>query len=176
MADVILTRGLPASGKSTWAKAQLDAHPGQYKRVNKDDLRAILDNGRWSKQNEKLVLRVRDDIIRASLGRGCHVIVDDTNLSPRHERRIRQLVSGINREQGTVHNVWIRDFTDIALETCIERDAERDQPVGEKVIRGMYRQFLAPVAEPAHEVEVAEARSGNEQEAHRSGAATEVEQ
>ena len=40
---VILTVGLPASGKSTWAKEQVSQNPGQYKRVNKDDLRAMLD-------------------------------------------------------------------------------------------------------------------------------------
>ena len=148
MAEVILTRGLPASGKSTWAKAQLDAHPGRCKRVNKDDLQAMLDNGRWNKQNEKLVLQVRDNIIRASLERGCHVIMDDTNLSPRHERRIRQLVAEFNKEHGESHEVCIRDFTDVPLETCIERDAKRDRPVGEKVIRGMYRQFLKLAAEP----------------------------
>ena len=158
MADVILTRGLPASGKSTWAKMQVDAHPGQYKRVNKDDLRAMLDNGQWSKQNEKMVLEVRDFIIRASLRRGCHVIVDDTNLSSRHERHIRQLVSVINSEQGTFHTVVVKDFTDVPLETSIERDANRINPVGEKVIRGMYKQFLKPgtASPPETEAGVAE--------------------
>ena len=45
MKKVILTRGLPGSGKSTWAKQMLDEKPGHYKRINKDDLRAMLDNG-----------------------------------------------------------------------------------------------------------------------------------
>ncbi len=149
MAEVILTRGLPASGKSTWARAQVDADPGQYKRVNKDDLRAMLDNGHWSKRNETMILALRDEVIRRSLARNCHVIVDDTNLSLRHERHIRQLVAGINQEHRTEHRVWIKDFTDVALETCIERDSRRPNPVGEKVIRGMYRQLLKPPAEPA---------------------------
>ena len=48
---LIMTKGLPASGKSTWAKQYLDDNPGT-KRVNKDDLRAMLDNGKWSKRNE----------------------------------------------------------------------------------------------------------------------------
>jgi len=111
------------------------------------------DNGRWSEHNEKLVVQVRNDITRASLRRGCPVIVDDTNLLPRHGRRICQVISGINTEQGIRPSVSIRDFTAVPLEPCIERDAKRDQPAGEKVIRAMYRQFLALVAEPAYEVQ-----------------------
>ncbi len=60
----------------------------------------------------------------------------DTNLSPQHERRIRQLVSGIDKEQRTGRGGGIRGFTDVPLETRIKRDARRTNPVGEKVTRG----------------------------------------
>lgn len=151
MANVILTKGLPGSGKSTWAKAQVDANPGQYKRVNKDDLRAMLDNGRWSKQNERMVLHMRDTIIRASLERNSHVIIDDTNLAPTHETHIRRMVSEINEQGGKRHRVTIKDFTDVPLETCIERDLKRAHSVGEKVIRDMYMEYLKPPPAPAPE-------------------------
>jgi len=45
MKKVILTKGLPSSGKSTWAKALVDESPNSYKRINNDDLRKMLDNG-----------------------------------------------------------------------------------------------------------------------------------
>lgn len=149
MAEVIMTKGLPGSGKSTWARSQVDANPGQYKRVNKDDLRAMLDNGQWSKKNERFILHVRDTTIRAALERNYDVIVDDTNLSPKHEAHIRRMVDEINAETGSQHRVAIKDFTDVPLETCIARDAMRTDPVGEHVIRGMYNQFLKPPTEPA---------------------------
>ena len=38
MKKVIITKGLPGSGKSTWAKKLIDKNPNQYKRINKDDL------------------------------------------------------------------------------------------------------------------------------------------
>lgn len=148
MADVIMTKGLPASGKSTWARSQVDANPGQYKRVNKDDLRAMLDNSQWSKKNERFVLHVRDTVIRAALERNYNVIVDDTNLAPKHETHIRRMVEAINAETGSHHQVVIKDFTDVPLETCVSRDAARTDPVGERVIRGMYNQFLKPPTEP----------------------------
>lgn len=138
---VILTKGLPASGKSTWARQQLVEHPGQYKRISKDDLRAMLDGGKWSKGNEKFVLAARDRLILEALAAGFSLIVDDTNLHPRHETRIRALVQGLA-------TVELQDFTDVPLETCLERDRQRPNYVGEQVIRSMHRQFLAPTPTP----------------------------
>jgi predicted kinase len=133
---VILTKGLPASGKTTWARRVLAKSPGGYKRVNKDELRLMLDGGTWSPANERFVEAARDQLIVAALDAGKHVIVDDTNLDPRHEAHIRGLVEG--RAE-----VVVEEF-DVPLTECIRRDAARTQPVGERVIRQMYRDFLAP--------------------------------
>ena len=141
MKKVILTKGLPGSGKSFWAKALLLEKPGQYKRVCKDDLRAMLDTGKWSKHNEQFVLKVRDSLILAALQDGYHVIVDDTNLHAKHLRHITELVLGLAA-------VEIKDFTGVPLETCIERDLRRFDSVGEKVIRSMYNQFLRASIQP----------------------------
>jgi predicted kinase len=133
---VVIVKGLPASGKSTWAKQIIDEHPGMYKRVSKDDLRSMLDNSRWSKGNEKFILKARNALILLGLEEGHHVIVDDTNLLGKHEQVIRDLVKGLAV-------VEIKDFTTVPLETCIERDKHRQNYVGEQVIRKMHRDFLA---------------------------------
>ena len=91
-------RGLPGSGKSTYAKQLVTESPNMYKRINRDDLRAMFDNGYWSKGNEKFVKQVRDILIIKGLEEGKHVIVDDTNLSTTNETRIRQLVQQFNKE------------------------------------------------------------------------------
>jgi predicted kinase len=132
---VILTKGLPGSGKTTWAMRVLAESPGAYKRVNKDELRVMLDGGKWSAGNERFVEAVRDQIILAALAAGVHVIVDDTNLDPRHETHIRRLVEG--RAE-----VIVEEF-DVPLDECLRRDASRPAPVGERVIRQMYRDYLA---------------------------------
>lgn len=137
MKKVILTKGLPGSGKSTWAKKLIDKYPNQYKRINKDDLRAMFDNSRHSQEAEKFIVKVRDRLILMALAEGKHVIVDDTNLAPIHEITIRELVKG-------QAEVFIQDFTDIELEVCIKRDLKRTASVGEKVIRQMWSQYLAP--------------------------------
>lgn len=140
MLKVILTKGLPASGKTTWAKEQLKLHPNAYKRVNKDDLRAMLDDSKYSSDAEKFILKVRDLIISEALANGKHVIVDDTNLAPKHTARIKQLIHGKAELQ-----IW--DFTSVTVEECIKRDLKRCNSVGEKVIKDMYKQFLKPPVE-----------------------------
>lgn len=143
MLEVILTRGLPGSGKSTWAKQMVADNPGRYRRVNKDELRSMLGITKHSKTNESFVLKIRDEVIVKALDEGMHVIVDDTNLSPKHQARISQLVKG-------KAVVRIENF-DVSLEECIKRDLQRTNSVGERVIRQMWRQFYAPtLAKPAY--------------------------
>lgn len=136
MLTVYLLKGLPASGKSTWARQKLCANPGACKRVNKDDLRQMLDDGKWSKHNEKFVLAVRDAIILEALESGKHVIVDDTNLHPKHEVRLRELIKGKARLEVVDH------FLEVGREECVARDLKRDRSVGRDVIEQMHRQFL----------------------------------
>jgi len=147
MKTIYILKGLPASGKSTWARDKLNESPGTYKRVNKDDLRAMLDDSHWSRHNEKFVLRLRDHIITEALRDGKHVIVDDTNLHPKHEARIEQIAHEYRKEAGEEIAVEVIAFnTDV--EECIRRDLLRPRSVGEKVIRSMHGQFLAKPLEP----------------------------
>lgn len=133
--EVIITRGLPASGKSFWARQQQELYPGKYKVVCKDDLRSMMDDGRYTSKNESFIIKVRNDLILKFLDAGYSVIVSDTNLNPSHELDIRKLVD--DKVQ-----VKIQDFTNVPLEVCIERDLKRMASVGESVIRSMYMKFL----------------------------------
>jgi predicted kinase len=138
MAVLIMTKGLPASGKSTWAKEQVIKSGGRTKRVNKDDLRDMIDAGTWNKLNEKNILKIRDILVSHYLFNGNDVIVDDTNLAPKHEETLRKLA------EANSATFEIKSFTDVPLKTCIERDLKRDKSVGERVIQSMYNSFLKP--------------------------------
>ncbi|MER7463610.1 AAA family ATPase [Streptomyces sp. NPDC097981] len=124
--------GLPASGKTTAARALQAEAAGRMRRVNLDDLRAMLDlpdpeRGR-SFRHEQTVLAVQDAAVRAAVDDGFDVVVDNTHLTSRIPKRIKAAVAG--RATFVVH-----DFTDVPLEECLRRDAARERPVGEEVIR-----------------------------------------
>lgn len=127
--QLIMCKGLPASGKTTWAKKQVG-----FKRVNKDDLRAMLDNSVHTKGNEKFVLLLRDMIIQKSLSEGISIIIDDTNLAPYHETRLRELAAQYKAE-------FIEMLFDTPADECVKRDARRANPVGPQVILGMANQY-----------------------------------
>jgi predicted kinase len=138
---IYFLRGLPGSGKSTWAKQYQAEHPDVV-RVNKDDLRSMLHNGKHSKSREHFVLTVRDFIIDTALSEGHDVICDDTNFHPRHLARLKEIAG----KHGAI--VEVKDFTHVPLEECIARDLVRPNSVGERVIREMYRQYIEPTSPP----------------------------
>lgn len=134
MATLTITRGLPASGKTTWAKAQ-----SHLVRVNRDDLRRMLHGGARSGRAEVEVTLAQRAAVEALLRGGTDVVCDDTNL---RSRVVRELAEVALRAGAA----WqVRDFTDVPVDECIRRDALRsgDTHVGEDAIRGMHRRYLA---------------------------------
>jgi predicted kinase len=139
VSKIILLKGLPASGKSTYAKELVNR--GGWKRVNKDDLRSMLDDSKWSKGNEKMVLRVRNAIIEEALtGLNNSVVVDDTNFAPSHEFTMRDIADRFKIP-------FEIKFFDVSPEECIKRDLKRPNSVGSDVIWQMYNQYLKPAPE-----------------------------
>lgn len=134
MTKLIITRGLPGSGKTTWARQQ----PAW--RVNRDDLRAMLvpEWPHGAPDYEDMLTRVQRAAVRALLANRLDVVVDDTNLC---QERVNTLMAIAVDCHAFVEVV---DFTDVPLEVCLERDAARPNPVGEQVIRGMWAKYLAP--------------------------------
>ncbi len=139
MRKLIMCKGLPGSGKSTWAKEQVCHTDAKVLRVNKDDLRRMMHGGKWSRGNEKVVIGARNAYVGFALGNGLSVIVDDTNLAPSHEKDLRTLASKFT---DTVFE--IKDFTHVSLEQCIQQDLRRNESVGKDVIMKMYNEYLKP--------------------------------
>ena len=139
MKKLILTQGIPASGKTTWAKEQIRKYPGRYKRVNRDSLRLMLDAIQFNAKREKFITKIQRATILAALEEGFHVICDDTNLNPKTIRSLTELVKGLA-------TVEFKSFLDTPLQECICRDLKRERSVGEKVIRDFHKRYF-PEAE-----------------------------
>lgn len=146
MKKVILYQGLPGSGKSTYAKQLQNESPGSYKRVNKDDLRKMLDDGRYSKTNENFVKTLRNYIIIEALREGKSVLVDDTHLPLEpHYSQIKQAI----REAGFDCPVEVDDsFLSVPYSQCVKQDLERPNSVGEAVIKKIYNRHLKQEVPP----------------------------
>ena len=146
---VLVLQGLPASGKSTFARGLVASDPDNWVRVNKDDIRERLLPGGWSKQRERdVVLPERDRMVANALVDGKNVIVDDTNFEQKHIKRMYELARPFDAR------VQVKEFP-IDVEEAVARDAKRRSPVGEAVIRDMARRFFGAVwdLEPYREQE-----------------------
>jgi predicted kinase len=135
MRTIFLLCGLPACGKSTFAKELLKKEPGRWKRVNRDDLRAMMDDNSWSKTNEAFVVSVQNKIVRDALAEGFDVILDNTHLVPATVNKIHKLAESV----GDV-KVIKRAFN-VSVEECLKRNALRIgyAKVPDKVINDMAR-------------------------------------
>lgn len=131
---LLALKGLPGSGKTTYAKTLVNKG---WVRVNKDDLRAMLHDSSFSKPNEEFVLKTRNDIIVRALTAGQNVVVDDTNLDPKHTDTFRNLAIVFEAD-------YEEKFFDVDVRECLRRNALREKPVPQRVIYQMYDRYLKP--------------------------------
>lgn len=135
MSKLIITRGIPASGKSTWAKQWVLEDPEHRVRINQDDIRLMLGKY-WIPSREKLVQEIQFDAIVESLCRKFDVVIDNTNLDKKVLEKFDRLIKTFED-----YEIEYKDFFNTPLSVCIERDKTRDVQVTEKVIRNFYNNY-----------------------------------
>lgn len=138
----ILTKGLQGSGKSTWAKKEVAKDPHNNIRICRDDFRHMLNGYVFDSNIENIITKYRNDMIFYFLDKGYSVIVDETGLNPKTQKDLELIGRQLNIP------LKIQDFTDVTLETCIERDSKRENPVGKKVITEFYYKYIYKRKEP----------------------------
>ncbi|PVZ14153.1 AAA family ATPase [Actinomycetospora cinnamomea] len=144
MPTLHLTRGLPASGKSTWARALVASRrPGSILRVNRDDLRRSMADPAYSTPVDAVERRISAaewQLVRSTLLAGVDVVVDATNLRAAVARRWLALAEACGA-------CWHVEDVVADLEECIRRDAARNGPehVGEDTLRDLHARYLDPV-------------------------------
>lgn len=135
MSKFIICRGLPASGKSTWAKQWVLEDPEHRVRINQDDIRLMLGKY-WVPSREKLVQEIQFDAIVEALCRKFDVVIDNTNLNKKVLEKFDRLIKTFED-----YEIEYKDFFDTPLSVCIERDKNRDLQVTEKVIRDFFERY-----------------------------------
>lgn len=135
MNKLIICRGIPASGKTFWAKKWVLEDPEHRVRINQDDIRLMLGKY-WVPSREKLVQEIQFDAIVKALSRGFNVVIDNTNLNKKVLDQFDRLIKTYED-----YEIEYKDFFDTPLSVCIERDKNRDLQVTEKVIRSFYNNY-----------------------------------
>jgi predicted kinase len=133
MTTLYLTRGIPGSGKSTYAKKWVQEAPESRVRISRDDLRGMLyatPDKLLSPAQEQHVSAIEKSIAITSLAAGKDVVIDATNLNPRFVRAWLHLGFPVE----TV------DFP-VTIREALERNARREHPIPAEAIRRMFRRF-----------------------------------
>lgn len=137
-----VTAGLPASGKTTWANTWVERVRSGFPetgtsgrsivRMSRDDYRHMFGYPPLGDSTqEKHVTTAVNAATLALLDSGVCVVRDDTNLRYPYLETLRKLARSCGAEFEIV------DFTEIPVETCIERNRDRDDAVPEEAIRGL---------------------------------------
>jgi predicted kinase len=105
-------------------------------------LRKMLHDGTYiqgSKNNpgtERTVIEMEHAMVRRGLRAGLTVIDDNTNLPNRSVKALVEIAEPLGAE-------WqIVDFTDVPVETCVERNLRRAERVPDGVISDLYQKFV----------------------------------
>jgi predicted kinase len=129
---VVLTIGLPGSGKTTWFKRR-GVTP-----LSSDMLRTILFDDITEQRYQGLVFSTLRSLLRARLiARMPWNYVDATNLSPHERRQWIKMATSFGYEVQAV-------FFDVPLEVCLDRNSKRDRPVSDDVMQKMAERLKAP--------------------------------
>ena len=134
MTTLHITRGIPSSGKTTWAKKWVSEDPDTRIRVNRDDLRMMSFGraGRLTHEQESMITSMSRMSVKNALTNGIDVVVDDMHLRPKYIQEWVNLCSALDAD-------WeIHEFP-ITVEEAIGRDQGVDRPeayrVGERLLR-----------------------------------------
>jgi len=139
MSLLIVTRGLPACGKTTKAQSWVAVNPEQRCRVNRDDFRMMFHDKRRTglQKCERAVTEAQYPAIRALLSAGFDVVSDDTWLDEQQFQQIKALAADVEAQ----FLVW--DMRDVPPCVCIQRDKDRGSLVGADVIAELHRRHIS---------------------------------
>jgi predicted kinase len=142
MTQIIVTRGLPGSGKSTWAERVVQEEDWPHVIVERDQLRYLITRKYWTgdQEVEEKVTRLQEGLVRRYLKEDLSVIISDTHLPDRSVKKWLKIGHEFNVP------VEVKDFRHIPLELVLDNNAARNHWSGKyvdpAVIKDKYNRFI----------------------------------
>src|SRR6201996_4206989 len=129
---VVLTIGLPGSGKTTWYKRR-GVTP-----LSSDMLRSILFDDITDQRYQGLVFSTLRSLLRARLiAKMPWNYVDATNLSPHERRQWIKMAKSFGYDVQAV-------FFDVPFDVCMERNQRRERTVSDETMHKMAERLRPP--------------------------------
>ncbi|MFX1588482.1 MAG: AAA family ATPase [Promethearchaeota archaeon] len=136
---LLILVGLPSSGKSTIAEILKDLIKKKYtnfqvKIVDPDKIRNSISPNKFNYQKEQLVREKSLNEIRTGLNQGFIIISDDLNYYTSMRHDLKQIAEEKNISYFILHIAT-------PLQTCIEWNKERGEPIPQDVINKINEKF-----------------------------------
>ena len=143
MRTLLITRGAPGSGKTTWIKQQgLDVYT-----LSPDNIRVLCSSvelqptGEFKisqdRDNEQVVWDILFKLLEHRMSRGEFTIIDATASKTKDIQQYKDLAEQYR------YRMFIVDFTDVPLDVCLKQNKMRplEKQVPQKSIENIYARF-----------------------------------
>lgn len=143
MRTLILLRGAPGAGKSTYIKN----HNWENYTLSPDNIRLLCSSPELQptgdfkisqeRNNEQVVWEVLFKLLEHRMSRGEFTVIDATSSKTKDIQQYKDLADAYR------YRIFIIDFTDIPIETCLQQNKMRDdiKHVPEEAIKNIYARF-----------------------------------
>ena len=132
MGEIILTIGLPGSGKSTYVNDNFIKTGSGHQILCLDDMRLAMGDI-FNRKTEDIIIAMHNIMARAFMERGLSMVIDSTNISKK--------VVEYWRESADEYGYDMRGiFFDVPIEECIKRKCGKNK-LTKEVYERMYEQL-----------------------------------
>ena len=143
MRTLIITRGAPGAGKSYW----IEQHGLKDYTLSPDDIRVLCSSTEMQatgefkisqdRNNEQVVWDILFKLLEHRMSRGELTVIDATASKTKDIQQYKDLADQYR------YRIYIVDFTDIPLETCLKQNKMRPEvkQVPQKAIENIYARF-----------------------------------
>jgi predicted kinase len=126
--NAIVTVGIPACGKSTYARSLVAAG---WVELNRDAFRAVVGGSFGVPRVEAAVTRLWRNALREAARAGKDVVLSDTHVTRRSRKDVCKMLRRLGYDRVTAQ------VFEVPLDTCLQRNRARPEPVPDDVLHRM---------------------------------------